>query len=310
MAGDWIKMRSDLGMDPAVIRMSLQTSLDPFAVVGRLHALWAWADAHTTNGLVSGVTSEWIDTFVRCPGFAEAMCGAGWLSQRPGGVEFPRFDRHMGDGAKSRAQKAKRQKRWRDDDATPPKPRRRVRVGAAVDARVDGGASTAAPPEKRRSEKRTEENPPSPPVGGDGETPPTPGKPSRQRSPLFDVVVEVTGADPVVTGSHVGKLAAALGKAEPPYTPDEVREFARRLGEFCSWAAREGRGRPTIGEIEKHIGLVRAGRGTVAPPAAKADLTERQRQFDAIVRAEKEQKERDRLARTNHRLPGGSHGIG
>lgn len=176
MAGDWIKMRTDLGTDPAVIRIGLRTSLDSYAVVGRLHALWAWADAHTANGLVRGVTTDWIDAFVTCRGFADAMCEAGWLAVKPEGIEFPRFGRHMGGSAKARAQKTKRQQRWRRTDETPPKPGRGGRVVPAVDAGVDAGvdaaATTEAPPEKRREEKREDI-----PTGGAAAEPPPAAKP-------------------------------------------------------------------------------------------------------------------------------------
>ena len=84
-----------------------------------------------------------------------------------------------------------------------------------------------------------------------------PKKP-RVRNLLFDAVAEVTGSDPVVTGSHVAKIAGLLGTAEPPYSPEEVHEFGRRFVEFCPWSKIDNRGRPTLGELEKNIGKVRA----------------------------------------------------
>jgi hypothetical protein len=115
-------------------------------------------------------------------------------------------------------------------------------------------------------------NPPSPPqTGGTTAAEPalvlvvaSPAKPPRPRNELFDAVAEVTGADPVVSGSHVGKLAAVLSKAEPPYTASDVREFGRRFLEFCPWASGE-RDRPTIGEIQKNIGRIRAGPSAATP---------------------------------------------
>jgi len=80
----------------------------------------------------------------------------------------------------------------------------------------------------------------------------------RPRDPRFDALAEVTGSDPVVNGSHIGKVAALLAAAEPPYAPEEVREFGRRFWEFCSWAKEDQRLRPTLGEVEKYIGQVRA----------------------------------------------------
>ena len=50
MSGEWIKMRLDLASDPAVIRIRRSLGLDVDAVVGKLHRLWSWADAHTVDG--------------------------------------------------------------------------------------------------------------------------------------------------------------------------------------------------------------------------------------------------------------------
>lgn len=81
----------------------------------------------------------------------------------------------------------------------------------------------------------------------------------------------MTASDPKVSGSHVGKVRRLLARADPAYTPDEVREFGRRFWEFCPWAERDGRTTPTLGEIEKNIGKVRAaGPPTLfAPPRGK-----------------------------------------
>ena len=42
MAGDWIKMRRELAMDPDVVEIAAKSGLDEFGVVGRLHAVWSW----------------------------------------------------------------------------------------------------------------------------------------------------------------------------------------------------------------------------------------------------------------------------
>lgn len=156
--------------------------------------------------------------------------------------------------------------------------KRRVKGEQAANKRNSRGeqADGFLPVPEPKPEPR--ENPPSPPQTG-GTTAAeavlvpvaaSPAKPTRPRNELFDAVAEVTGADPVVSGSHVGKLAAALSKAEPPYTAGDVREFARRFLEFCPWAAGE-RDRPTIGEIQKNIGRIRAGpsAATPSPPPAR-----------------------------------------
>ena len=133
MAADWIKMRTDLGGDPAVIRIRRATGLDADSVVGKLHRLWSWADAHTADGFAAGLDAEWVDEFAGCQGFAAAMIAAGWLSADDAGVRFANFDRHNGQPAKVRAMRKTRMERFR---------------GAA--------RATDAPPEKRREEKNTD----------------------------------------------------------------------------------------------------------------------------------------------------------
>lgn len=120
MAGDWIKMRTALADDPAVICMADRLSLDEFSVVGRLHHLWSWADKQSRDGHASGVTGKWIDRYVQCDGFAQALVSVGWLVLGDDGIEFPNFDRHNGETAKARGLAANRKQKQRSG-VTPPK---------------------------------------------------------------------------------------------------------------------------------------------------------------------------------------------
>jgi hypothetical protein len=95
-------------------------------------------------------------------------------------------------------------------------------------------------------------------------------KKPRPRNPIFDALAEVTGADPHSNGSHIGKLSALLSKASPPYSPDDVREFARRWRELLPWAKTSEHPRLTLGVIEKHIYTLRAAlRVSNDPPRIK-----------------------------------------
>lgn len=117
MAGDWIKMRNDLSEDPAVIGMASALGLDEFAVVGRLHCLWAWADSQSRDGHAAGVTGSWIDRKVQRDGFAKAMCDVSWLAFNESGVIFPKFENHNGNTGKTRAMGAQRKQNQRSRDA-------------------------------------------------------------------------------------------------------------------------------------------------------------------------------------------------
>lgn len=110
MAGDWIKMRVDLGDDPAVVRIASGLDMSEDEVVGKLHRLWSWADRHTTDGTAPAITPKWVDRYVGCAGFAEAMVKSSWISFSEDGVLFPHFDRHNGDSAKRRGEAAIRQR--------------------------------------------------------------------------------------------------------------------------------------------------------------------------------------------------------
>ncbi len=272
MAGDWIKLRTNLHADPAVIRIGAVLGLDSFAVVGRLAAVWAWADAHTEDGSVTGITQAWIDTLTQCSGFGAAMVAVGWLKCDGNLVMFPHFDRHMGENAKKRATESVRKRTYRNKAVS----RKRPKVVPQVVPQMSQTCPTenGTREEKRREEKKEESSGASAPVPAPTKAPKAKPPPKqRQPNPLFDALAEATGSDRVVSGSHIGKLAALLGKADPPYTPEEVYEFARRYRELCSYAADLNRSRPTLGEVEKNIGLLRAAkprlyheRGTGPPP--------------------------------------------
>ncbi|MDE2100910.1 MAG: hypothetical protein KGL39_26930 [Patescibacteria group bacterium] len=74
----------------------------------------------------------------------------------------------------------------------------------------------------------------------------------RPRDELFDALVEITGACPTSAGSHVGKICALLRKADPPYTPEEVRRLPGVL-RSQGWSVPI-----TLPVVGREIGRVRA----------------------------------------------------
>tara|TARA_R100000808_G_scaffold7070_1_gene20790 strand:- start:9407 stop:10420 length:1014 start_codon:yes stop_codon:yes gene_type:complete len=113
MAGDWIKIKTDLPTDPAVIRISMETGLEADDVVGKLVRLWSWANTHLDDGHAPGVTPEWLDEFLECRGFSEALLNVVWLELDGDDVVIPKFDRHNGKSAKVRATARERKRRER-----------------------------------------------------------------------------------------------------------------------------------------------------------------------------------------------------
>ena len=135
MAGDWIKMRTNLDTDWRVIEMAGHLGIAELHVVGCLWKLWTWADQHTLDGNAIRVTSVTLDRFTGVTGFADALRKVGWLEGRDNALSFPRFAEHNGQTAKNRAETNKRVARHRN-------------ANTVTDV-------TQKPlPEKRREEKR------------------------------------------------------------------------------------------------------------------------------------------------------------
>ena len=109
MAGDWLKMEANTPEKEEVL--SITTIMgweDPDMTVGKLFRLWRWFDQQTTDGNASRVTFALLDRIVGVSGFCSAVHDVGWLVSTDSGVSLPKFDRHNGSSAKSRAQTAKR----------------------------------------------------------------------------------------------------------------------------------------------------------------------------------------------------------
>lgn len=114
MAGDWIKIRTNLCGDPAVKAMSRALKMDVFSIVGRLHAFWAWADQHTDSGAIAFTVMDDVDDVVDKRGFASEMVRVGWLmDHESAGIEIPKWIRHNGENAKKRCTERERKSDYR-----------------------------------------------------------------------------------------------------------------------------------------------------------------------------------------------------
>lgn len=146
MAGDWIKMRSNLRRHPKVVRIASALNADRLRVVGGLHAVWCLFDEHSDDGQLSGYTPSAVDEEIGWPGFTQALIGIGWVEwDGNDGLSLPEFDTHNGASAKRRAQEADR---------------KRAERGAAKDRPQDDDKSSASKADKKRTreEERREEN--------------------------------------------------------------------------------------------------------------------------------------------------------
>ena len=120
MAGDWIKMRSDLRTHPKVVLISSRCQRDIFGTIGGLHSVWCIFDAHSEDGILEGYTPENMDTIAGFPGLISAMASVGWMIIKPDKLICPRFDSHNSKSAKNRAsEKEKKRKQRTCPDSVP-----------------------------------------------------------------------------------------------------------------------------------------------------------------------------------------------
>lgn len=133
MAGDWFKLEHATIDKPEVIRLSEILGIEQDCALGKLCRFWRWCNEQSVDGNALGVTESFLDRLTNCPGFSAGLVEVGWLTSRNNRLSVPKFDRHNGQTAKSRALTKDRMKRLRD-----------------------GTIVTESSPEKRREEKRVD----------------------------------------------------------------------------------------------------------------------------------------------------------
>lgn len=114
MAGDWIKMRTNLPTNPKVVTLSCALRAHVREIVGACFIVWAIADTHSTDGKLPGYTAEVLDNAVGIDGFTAQMAAVGWAEITSEGVVLTGFTKHNGKTAKRRADSARRASRYRD----------------------------------------------------------------------------------------------------------------------------------------------------------------------------------------------------
>jgi len=143
MAGDWIKIETTIHDKPEVWAIAAALQIDSDAVVGKLAKVWIWFDKHTSTGNANSVTSSvakaLLDHSVGVSGFCNAMVEVGWMQDDGVSLSLPKFDRHNGQTAKTRAETNKRVAKHRN-------------------AKCVTDVTQKPLPEKRREEKRREED--------------------------------------------------------------------------------------------------------------------------------------------------------
>lgn len=215
MAGDWIKMRSNLWDDPRVGALMDATDSGEAAVVGGLYWLWATADQHTEDGCMPGLTLRQIDRKTGVAGLGAALCQVGWLRETPEGVVIAKFEEHNGTSAKRRCTEAQRKANSRNLSASD-----------ADNTGTEGGKGTD---EKRRSaelerEKRRDASP-------DGDGKPAASVDKGRYPEEFEAAWQLYPSRPGNSKADAHKAWATRVKAgvQPAALADGVRRYAA----FC-----------------------------------------------------------------------------
>lgn len=118
MAGDWIKMQTNLLTHPKVVRMMSALKADKFRIIGGLMSVWCLFDAHSEDGKLSGYSPETLDSMAAWEGFSAAMLAVEWLFLDGETLHLPRFEAHNGLSAKKRAQDSERKRDVRNLSAS------------------------------------------------------------------------------------------------------------------------------------------------------------------------------------------------
>ena len=206
MAGDWIKMRSNLWDDPRVTRLCDLTEQNEATIIGGLYWLWATADQHTEDGHMPGLSVAGIDRKTGVKGFGAALLEIGWISDTPGGVTIARFDEHNGSSAKRRCMEAQRKANSR-----------KLSASDADTSRTEGGQNPPNCGAREREEKEKSKHPPIPPKTG-GDVSAKKGK-SAVAFKTFLADCKAAGEQPIPDGDPVLAYAAQAG------IPDEFLEL-------------------------------------------------------------------------------------
>lgn len=283
MAGDWFPMGYWRSRCPEVVLISSLTSRDTHEVLGWLCDLWSWVSSESVDGHVRGVRITDLTKVIGADeSFWKAVESALWLTEDQHGIVIPNWQHWLSESAKKRARERNKKQKQRSRSCPPKCPDSVPKVSPKCPRKR--GTTLHNNTDKKSTSYSSL-------AAADSERP---------RNELFDALAEVTGLDPKTAGSALGDASATLSKADPPYSPDEVREFGRRFWELCSYAAAKNRTRPTPHEVVKYIGLVRSGPADVRAPPATLPFSHKQTAAEVIAakRAEREARERQQANTT------------
>ncbi|QMV33495.1 hypothetical protein 8G_00063 [Ralstonia phage Hyacinthe] len=234
MAGDWIKMRTDLYRDPKVCmmadllmcddgelachvnqhcqrNMTVTRNVMRNVTVGALVSVWGvmrmQGKCEETDLVCDGVAIGVIDDIADLPGFGAVMEAVGWVCRTEDGLVFPRFfeDNNVAPAGADRSKGAVRQQRYRE----------RQKAKCDVTSDVTSDVTVTPREEKRREEVNNPPNPPSP-DGDEGAETEIEKTSKRERKPrtalkTFLAACRANGVKPVTTYAPLMEYVEGVG---------------------------------------------------------------------------------------------------
>ncbi len=143
---------------------------------------------------------------------------------------------------------------------------------ADADAQVDADADGANAPAQAQC-------PPEIPKGKSGK--PKAEKLPREQDVLFNAIAKICCVDPATAGASIGNVKAALLKAKPPYSADEVLAYGELRAADPFW---RDKGPPTLWQLKERIGIVRNGNGKESDATHKPDRQYTQADIESAER--------------------------
>lgn len=265
MAGDWIKMRTNLLTDPKVLAMTAYLAADRdftawwlagtrldvrhsvtevvttaalrLVTAGGLLLVWAAANEHTDDGFFPGIDLDGLDDIAGIASFGAAMRSVGWASEDAGrfGVSLPNFSEYNTTGPRRPLTNAQRQalhraKKRAENSNEIRNGRNEIRNGEVTESNENRNA--------REEKIREYKTPPYPPHGGacetpvshPGEAPTLPGPGNETPDPAGNVTDPAPGNAPAGSGGSAGGSAGGRGSksAEPPGFEEFWRAYPRK----------------------------------------------------------------------------------
>lgn len=109
MAGEWIRIDTNIGRKPQVAMLRALTGEALETIVGRLVIFWSWVDEHCAEKTVIGITPQALAVAVGGDeNFWVAMEKVGWILFTADGATIPGFESRFSKSAKKRTLDAQR----------------------------------------------------------------------------------------------------------------------------------------------------------------------------------------------------------